>query len=215
MTNVKAVLQVFAKAPIPGQVKTRLISALGVNRATHLYMRLVHQTLITAIRSSFEHVELWCSPAPTHDFFSRCAATYGISLRTQKGLDLGARMAHALRDGLSSHDCAVLIGCDCPALTSADLDQSARLLSEGYDAALGPAQDGGYVLIGLTKFSPFLFNDIPWGTDSVLGLTRTRLSALRWRWHELPERWDVDRPGDLFKSRASPRARHSKRDTRG
>ncbi|MBA3494090.1 MAG: TIGR04282 family arsenosugar biosynthesis glycosyltransferase [Gammaproteobacteria bacterium] len=211
---MKGVLQVFAKAPIPGQVKTRLISALGVNRATHLYMRLVHHTLITAIRSSFERVELWCSPTSTHDFFSRCAATYGISLRTQKGLDLGARMAHALSNGLTSHDSAVLIGCDCPALTSADIDRSARLLSEGYDAALGPAQDGGYVLIGLTKFSPFLFNDIPWGTDSVLGLTRTRLSALRWRWHELPERWDVDRPGDLFKLAREPARPASKRDTR-
>ncbi|MGH8511159.1 MAG: TIGR04282 family arsenosugar biosynthesis glycosyltransferase, partial [Gammaproteobacteria bacterium] len=100
---MKGVLQVFAKAPIPGQVKTRLISALGVNRATHLYMRLVHHTLITAKRSSFERVELWCYPTATHDFFSRCSATYGISLRTQKGLDLGARMAHALRDGLTSH----------------------------------------------------------------------------------------------------------------
>lgn len=167
-------------------------------------MRLVHRTLITAKRSSFERVELWCSPTVTHDFFSRCSATYGISLRTQEELDLGARMAHALRDGLSSHDSAVLIGCDYPALTSADLDRSARLLSEGYDAALGPAQDGGYVLIGLTKFSPFLFNDIPWGTDSVARLTRTRLSALRWRWRELPQRWDVDRPGDLFKLAREP-----------
>ncbi len=204
MTSVKGVLQIFAKAPIPGQVKTRLISALGVNRATHLYMRLVHHTLITAKRSSFERVELWCSPTTTHDFFLRCSATYAISLRTQKGHDLGARMAHALRDGLTSHDFAVLIGCDCPALTSADLNRSARLLSEGYDAALGPAQDGGYILMGLTKFSPFLFNDIPWGTDSVLGLTRTRLSALRWHWRELPQRWDVDRPDDLFKLSSGP-----------
>ncbi|MGH8508029.1 MAG: TIGR04282 family arsenosugar biosynthesis glycosyltransferase [Gammaproteobacteria bacterium] len=204
MTSVKSVLQVFAKAPIPGQVKTRLISALGVNRATHLYMRLVHHTLITAKHSSFERVELWCFPTTTHDFFSHCSRTYGISLRTQEGLDLGVRMAHALSDGLASHDSAVLIGSDCPALTSTDLDRSARLLSEGYDAVLGPAQDGGYFLIGLTKISPFLFKDIQWGTDGVLALTRTRLSALMWRWRELPERWDLDRPDDLLKFARTP-----------
>lgn len=199
MTSVRSILQIFAKAPIPGQVKTRLIGSLGVNRATHLYMRLVHHALVTARRTSFEHIELWCAPTADHDFFSQCSTTYGICLRTQVGLGLGARMAHALSDGLARHDHAVLMGSDCPALTPADLNRSARLLSEGYDAVLIPAQDGGYVSIGLSRVSPSLFDDIPWGTDRVLAQTRSRLSALRWRWRELAERWDVDCPNDLFK----------------
>lgn len=74
---------------------------------------------------------------------------------------------------------------------------TARWLSEGSDVVLGPAADGGYVLIGLTRLAPELFSDMIWGEDSVLAVTRERLRRRRWHWSELPVRADVDRPADL------------------
>jgi glycosyltransferase A (GT-A) superfamily protein (DUF2064 family) len=65
------------------------------------------------------------------------------------------------------------------------------------DAVIGPAEDGGYVLIGLRRYAPELFKGVSWGTDLVLKETRERLRVLGWQWHELKERWDVDRPEDM------------------
>ncbi|MDO9371980.1 MAG: DUF2064 domain-containing protein, partial [Gammaproteobacteria bacterium] len=92
---------------------------------------------------------------------------------------------------------AIIIGSDCPLLTALDLKAALTALSDDFDAVLGPAQDGGYVLIGLHHTSPALFANVPWGTSRVLALTRERLKQLQWRAHELSAHWDVDRPEDL------------------
>jgi glycosyltransferase A (GT-A) superfamily protein (DUF2064 family) len=92
---------------------------------------------------------------------------------------------------------ALIMGSDCISLCPADIREAAAALERGADAVLGPAEDGGYVLLGLARASPALFNGIAWGGDRVLVDTRTRLRQLGWRWHELPVRWDVDRPEDL------------------
>ncbi len=92
---------------------------------------------------------------------------------------------------------ALLMGTDCPSLTADDLQESAEVLRRGVDAVIGPAEDGGYVLIGLRRHTPELFTGIPWGTGAVLPRTRERLSGLGWKWHELSEQWDVDRPEDI------------------
>ena len=93
----------------------------------------------------------------------------------------------------------IIIGADCPALTAGDLQHAAN----DYDAVLIPAKDGGYVLIGLRWWDARLFTDIAWGTDQVMAATRARLSALTWRWHELPTAWDIDRPADFERLAAS------------
>jgi glycosyltransferase A (GT-A) superfamily protein (DUF2064 family) len=90
-----------------------------------------------------------------------------------------------------------LIGTDAPSLTEADLKESAEVLLKGIDAVISPAEDGGYVLIGLRHEVSDLFTGISWGSNTVMEETRLRLRQLRWRWHELPERWDVDRLEDL------------------
>lgn len=108
-------------------------------------------------------------------------------------------MRQAAASALAGSDYALLIGCDCPTLTAAYLRQALTALKKGYNAILGPAEDGGYVLLGLRHAEPELFSGIAWGTDTVLDSTRSRLRRLKWRWHELPEQWDVDRPADLMR----------------
>lgn len=186
---------VFAKAPVPGQVKTRLAMMLGADGAAALHAGLLRRALATAVDARLGPVELWCAPDATHPFFERCAAEYGLSLHGQVGEELGVRMRNAFEHGIAAGDRVVLIGSDCPVLTAADLQAAAAAL-DGHAAALAPAEDGGYVLVALSRVVPELFSDIAWGTAEVMGRTRTRLAELGIAWKELPMRWDVDRPDD-------------------
>ncbi|OGA34759.1 MAG: hypothetical protein A3F75_08115 [Betaproteobacteria bacterium RIFCSPLOWO2_12_FULL_64_23] len=193
---------IFAKAPTPGRVKTRLTPALGESGAAELQRQLIERTLRTAMAAGLGTLELWCAPGPDDPFFAACAERHGVGLQAQGEGDLGMRMARALEFALAAGSPALLIGCDCPALTAAYLREAAAALAGGNDAVLGPAEDGGYVLIGLAR-SPLaqLFEDIAWGTASVMQETRTRLARGNWRWHELALLWDVDRPEDLQRLR--------------
>jgi rSAM/selenodomain-associated transferase 1 len=176
-------------------VKTRLASVLGDAAAARLHARLVERTLATALAASCGTVELHGSPA-RHAILRTLAGRHAARLRDQTEGDIGARMLAAFRSGLRRYRRVILIGSDCPALRAADLRRAARLL-QGCDAVLAPAEDGGYPLLGLSRVSSRLFEGIPWGSDAVLGMTRQRLFALDWRWHELRTLWDVDRPADL------------------
>ncbi|MDP1708061.1 MAG: TIGR04282 family arsenosugar biosynthesis glycosyltransferase [Gammaproteobacteria bacterium] len=193
----EAVILVFAKAPIAGEVKTRLIPALGTAAATDLHAQLVRHTLTTVVYADICPVQLWCAPDTTHPFFAECQRNFAVTLHTQQGSDLGARMVHAFDAALQEYRRAVIIGSDCPLLTAHDITTTLSALRDGYNAVLGPAQDGGYVLLGLKQAPPALFDNIPWGTANVLVLTRERLQQLQWRVTELAPHWDVDRPEDL------------------
>jgi rSAM/selenodomain-associated transferase 1 len=193
----QARLLVFAKAPVPGEVKTRLLSVLNARQAAALQARFICRTLAMATQAALCPVELWCSPVCSHPFFIRCERSFGLSLHLQQGADLGARMASAAAKTLARCSYAVLVGCDCPTLTGADLEEALSALHEGCDAVVGPAEDGGYVLVGLRCPAPALFAGMAWGSNRVLIETRARLRALGWRWHELKTHWDVDRPEDL------------------
>ena len=127
---------------------------------------------------------------------------HGIEGVTQCEGDLGARMQHAAMTALATNLRVLLIGTDCPALMPADLRAAAGALA-AHDAVLIPAEDGGYVLLGLNRWDARLFTNIAWGDDQVLAATRQRLAALDWRWQELPRLWDVDRPEDFARLRSS------------
>ncbi len=193
----QARLLIFAKTPMPGQVKTRLATRLGPVGAAKLYRRLLRRTLHIASGSSLCPVQLWCAPDTRHGFFQRCRRNYGIGLRRQQGADLGQRMHHALNTVLRQAPYAVLIGGDCPSLGEAELQAALMALAAGRDAVLGPAADGGYVLIGLRRSDGTLFRRIAWGNSAVLAATRRRLRRAGLDWVELPPGWDVDRPADL------------------
>ncbi len=192
-------LIVFARAPEPGRVKSRLVPLLGEKGAARLHARLVERTLKTARASGISGIYLYCSPGIKGDFFRKMRKQFKVHLRFQGRGNLGDRMYRAFR----CHSSAVLIGSDCPALKPADLRAAVRALRGGADAVLAPAEDGGYPLIGLRRVSRRLFEGIAWGGPQVLAQTRRRLEALRWRWHELRTLWDVDRPEDVLRLRRS------------
>lgn len=191
---------VFAKAPTPGRVKTRLVPTLGARGAAELHRQLAERTLRTALAAGLGEVELWCAPGTNDAFFAACAKQHGVSLRAQGEGDVGMRMARALELALADGSAGLLTGSDCPALTAEYLREAAAGLAGGNDAVFGPAEDGGYVLIGLARSpSAQLFEGIAWGTATVMQETRTRLARLNWRWRELATLWDVDRPEDLLR----------------
>lgn len=193
---------VLAKAPRPGLAKTRLVPLLGEEGAAALQARLLKHALKTAREAALGALELHGEPADD-DFLRYCAGHYGAALIPQAEGDLGSRMHAALSRALGDSTCAILIGADCPALTARHLRLAARSLDDGYDAAFAPAEDGGYALVALKRCDSRLFEALAWSTPSVMEETRARLRALGWGWNELETLWDVDRPADYERLRAS------------
>jgi rSAM/selenodomain-associated transferase 1 len=199
------VIIVFAKAPVPGQAKTRLIPRLGEWRAARLHRRLIVHTLNTALGARCGAVEL--HGTRRHGFFKNLK----VPFRLQRGGDLGERMYHALSRAPKP---AILIGTDCPVLTAADLQRAARWLRGGADVVLAPAEDGGYALIGARRVSPLLFQGIAWSSEQVYDQTVIRLERTGYRWRALRRVWDVDRPEDLERLRSLRLASAARRGVR-
>jgi rSAM/selenodomain-associated transferase 1 len=200
-------VMVFARAPTPGEAKTRLIPALGEAGAAALHRRLVMHSLRAATDAQLGPVELWCAPDAGDPFFRECERRFVVGLRSQGQGDLGARMLGAFEAALARASRAILVGSDIPALSAQYLRDAHRALAGGDDVVIGPAEDGGYALIGLSRCDPELFRDIRWGGPQVLAETRRRLTALSLRSSELPVLWDVDRPEDLERLPEGLRAR--------
>ncbi len=194
---------VFARAPQPGRCKTRLIPALGAQGAAALHGWLMRRTLASALAAAVAPVELWCEPDTRHPCLRQCGDSLGIALRTQIGGDLGERMDGAFAAALATRSWALLIGSDAPTLGAEDLRQASAALTEGCDAVIVPAEDGGYVLIGLARPQPAIFRNMSWGGDTVLEATLQRLRRLACNTAVLAPRWDVDRPADLERLRAA------------
>ncbi|MGD8207766.1 MAG: TIGR04282 family arsenosugar biosynthesis glycosyltransferase [Thiohalocapsa sp.] len=188
----------FAKAPVPGAVKTRLIPVLGPDGAARLQAELLRDTVARLTSAGLAPVELWCAPTTGHPIFDELGAMTATTLHRQPEGDLGARLLHAAADALTRAEKVVLIGCDCPELGPAYLHQALQALAHAeVDAVLGPAADGGYVLLGIRRAEPRLFSEIAWGGKRVADTTRARIDALGWRRVELPVLRDLDRPDDL------------------
>jgi uncharacterized protein len=195
-------IAVFARAPVAGQAKTRLIPRLGAEGAAALQHALIRRTLETALAADVGSVSLWCAPDCGHPAFIDSSKQFGVPLYPQHGADLGERMFHAFARLCRQRE-VLVIGTDCPALTPVQLRTAAYALVEGNDAVFVPAEDGGYVLVGLRHAQASLFYGIPWGRDDVMERTRERLRRAGLRWQELPSSWDVDRPQDIDRLRAS------------
>ena len=192
----RRVLIIFARDPVPGRVKTRLIPALGDEGACALHLKLLQRTIDVALRCPDIRVELWIDAETPAAALRGMIIGHSLHLRRQQGTGLGQRMHHAIGDALGRGSSALLIGSDCPDWRVEDLVGAFDQL-EGNDVVLAPALDGGYVLIGCRRLAAELFSDIPWGSDQVLATTRNRLRSLGWRWHELPAHPDIDCEPDL------------------
>jgi len=187
-------IAVLAKAPVASFAKTRLIPVLGAARAARLQARLTDRAVETACAAATGPVTVWATPDETHDAFQMLRTHRNIALARQPDGDLGARMFTALK---ASGGPTLVIGTDCPAMMPAHLRMAADLLRGGADAVVYPAEDGGYVLIGMRKPLAVLFAGMAWGTDDVMAETRRRMRYHKLTWQEPATLWDVDVPEDL------------------
>ncbi len=187
-------IAVLAKAPVSGLAKTRLIPALGAARAARLQARLMERAVEAACASGTGPVTVWATPDETHAAFQALRTRRDVALARQPHGDLGARMLAALK---ASGGPTLVIGTDCPVMMPAHLRMAADVLRGGADAVVCPAEDGGYVLIGMRKPLAALFAGMAWSTDAVMAETRRRMRYHKLSWQEPVTLWDVDRPEDL------------------
>ncbi len=187
-------LQVFAKAPVDGHVKTRLQPGLTPAQSAAIHKVLVEHTLTTACAVEGLIVELWVGEE--HSWWGELKDKHNVAVFPQYGSSLGERMANALADGLCRSDKVLLIGTDCPFITADYLQQAIKQLASR-PVVLGPADDGGYVLIGSSGVYPGIFTDVEWGSHKVLKQTRENLRCAAIDWAELGSLSDIDRVEDL------------------
>jgi rSAM/selenodomain-associated transferase 1 len=188
-------IAIFAKAPVAGFAKTRLIPRLGPAGAAMLQARLIERAVSTVCNAGTGPVSLWCAPDPDHAVFRDLAGRFPVALHRQTGGDLGDRMSNAFHT-LTRESPALLIGTDCVVLDASHLILSAEALRTGCDAVFLPVEDGGYILVGLRDCAPALFRDIPWSTRGVMAETRQRAASLGLRVVEPAILWDLDWPED-------------------
>ena len=193
----RSILILFAKAPEPGEVKTRLQPLLSKEEAAALQEALILDTLVST-RSLPVQRALACAPTIHHPFFARRRKEESLFLIEQEGRDLGSRMKNAFKWGFAQgFEKVVLIGCDAPTLPFGFIQEAFERL-DSFHVTLGPSRDGGYYLIGARPPLPDLFDGVDWGTDRVLTATLRRWNKRGEPLHLLPFWYDIDRPEDLL-----------------
>ncbi len=190
-------VHILGREPIPGKTKTRLIPLLGPEGASLAHEELLRHVVRMASaweRRSRDHLlRLWSTGDSLHPLFRDLVPPR--ALHKQPSGTLGHRLKHALTVGLEEANAVILLGGDAASVRTADLDWAAKLL-EDYPVVMAPAEDGGYVFLGMRRYDPRLFRNIPWGTRNVAQRTREALDDLGWKWIEQEGHWDVDRPED-------------------
>lgn len=219
----KIILAQFAKAPIPGQVKTRLIPQYSAQQAADVHRYLVRKTAenvdrfiqcypeanIHACENATIHYQLWGSQQD--GFLSHVANEYGATFHLQSGVDLGVRLSRCAEANYKrspeSESWLILIGSDCPYLDETVFSEVVRALqAEDTDAVMVPADDGGYVLLGFKRFEASIFEGIEWSTERVAEQTLERLQALAWRCVCLSSLSDIDYAEDVQRYRINDEA---------
>ena len=187
---------IFAKAPVAGLAKTRLIPSLGAQGAAELARRMLTHTLQQALSAEVGPVELCVTPSAADPLWKTFSAPAAVVWSDQGEGNLGDRMARAAQRSGDAAEAVLLIGTDCPTLDAALLRLAAQSL-ETFDATLVPSVDGGYVLLGLRQFHASLFTNIEWSTGTVARETLLRLERLGYRVQINPSVHDIDEPADL------------------
>ena len=176
-------LVIFAKAPIPGEVKTRLCPPLTPDEAATLHgsfvLDMLERTKLAVAKLQLPfHRYLACAPSSELVFFKIMEERQGVRLLDQVGEDLGQRMHHTFVDLFAKgYKQVIIVGTDVPTLPLPVYQEAFAILSHS-DVVLGPALDGGYYLIGLTRSAEQLFAEVPWSTDQVLAVTQQQAKQL-------------------------------------
>jgi rSAM/selenodomain-associated transferase 1 len=190
---------IFAKYWEPGQVKTRLAAEIGPEHAA-LFHRVCLETLLRRFSRIADRRILAFTPAGRATDFA-CIVPPGWQLAPQTSDDLGRRIEHYFTSAfVAGASRVILIGSDSPTLPEPVIVEAFDSLNE-HDVVLGPTDDGGYYLIGLSRLVPRLFDDIDWSTPAVWSQTLDRLHSIDQSHHVLPPRYDVDTPADLARLR--------------
>lgn len=193
----KQALIVFAKIPEAGKVKTRLTTLLSPEDAARLYRAFLEDALDLYVSLGFD-VRLYLGPSDlvVPDYLHRD----GVTLHTQKGADLGARMAAAFAESfIAGYGEIVIIGTDHPTLAPAFIEHAFNLLEESGSICIGPSEDGGYYLLGMNSFYPQLFQGMTYSHNQVFTDTLDRAEAIGVNLSILPEWYDVDEPESLIR----------------
>ncbi len=200
---MKEALVVFAKAPLAGQVKTRLIGALTAEEVAQLYICFLRDTFATmeVVQEERENLSLvLCFTPPDEIEAFESADLDGCLMMAQRGDNLGAKLRNCLADlfelGFSK---IVIIGADTPTLPEEIIIEAFEQLTSQNQVVIGPATDGGYYLIGMSQLQPKLFEDVNWGSENVLTETLARAGEARLTISQLPLWHDIDSPQDLEK----------------
>ena len=191
-------LLIFARKPVPGMVKTRLVPPLSPGQAARLYDCMLADVLArTAVDTQFDRFLFYEDVCGARDYFA--GRTAGIISLPQQGNDLGERMLAAFRTVLAlEYAAAVVIGSDAPDLPVHFIARAFEVLESGAcEVVFGPCEDGGYYLLGMTNFYPALFRNVPWSSDEVLAVSLERAKEAGIAACLLPIWHDVDRAGDL------------------
>jgi hypothetical protein len=195
----KLLLVVVAKAPVPGEVKTRLIPPFTPQEAANLYRCFLQDRLNETGQLKGIDLAVAFTPETARHIFARITSN-GFKLFAQKGENLGQRLNNIFIEKIAQgYDAVSIIDSDTPDLPGFIVEQSFRnLISDNVDAVFGPCDDGGYYLVGMSRPHPQLFEDIPWSTAAVLDITLKRAARLGIRTQLLPGWNDLDTFEDLI-----------------
>lgn len=188
----RTLIQLFAKAPVKGQVKTRLARELGADKALSVYLHCLKHNLSLLQSLPFDY-QLWLNKSSDHPLL------VGESPLLQKGSDLGEKMYNALSSELSRncYQRVMLMGSDCLEFSEQILQKASQQLDD-HELVLVPAEDGGYVLIAARDtINKQIFEDIDWGSDQVLMQTLQRATQTAVRTRVLNPLRDIDHVADL------------------
>jgi rSAM/selenodomain-associated transferase 1 len=189
-------LIIFVKNPVEGEVKTRLASSLGDKKALEVYQQLLKITAGAVEDVNAEKLVSYSGYIEKRDDFDEQRFKKTI----QKKGDLGEKMKHAFRAGFDDgFNRVVLIGSDCPEISKRLIDEAFKELTEA-DSVIGPSDDGGYYLIGLSRFIPEIFDDIEWSTSTVFSSTINALNDVGATYRVLKKLNDIDTESDLNES---------------
>lgn len=197
--NAKQLLVVVAKTPVPGEVKTRLLTKLTPAQATELYSCFIRDRIREISRLKGIDLAIAYTPEASEDYFARFLSN-GFELFPQQGRNLGERLHNIFVQKLSQgYRSVCIIDSDTPDLPRSLVAMAFLwLTSESTDAVFGPCEDGGYYLVGLREAQSALFTDIPWSTADVLPLSLQKAEAIGLRTRLLPPWNDLDTVDDLL-----------------
>ncbi len=194
-TKVPLVVVQFAKSPRLGHCKTRLAPALNEAQRNDLHIALTTWVSESVLAWGDAPLELWLDSVQSHPQFDAAIAERATK-HVQQGENLGDKLFHAAKTVLTRAEGVIFVGSDCPFIDGDYLTEAARQLEKN-DAVIGPASDGGYVLLGIRKLDRAIFDGIAWGSETVLAATFKAMTELGWSCEKLPECNDIDLPEDL------------------